>query len=489
MKHLISLTSLIALAVLLPPMTGWAKSNLESELREFDRDPAKYMDRVPEKRGRAVTPKFSREVIRSKRFIEAKNRFRPLRGRAAIQGNDRAENLVDNGRRLVRSLVEMEQQKLKEGAVLKNPWSDHYWSLYEGQLANRYADTSFPAAEDWKKNAEYLNRTPKVDVDDLSPSEKYDLLVGDGNKSLTKAALAEGEQFYRSSGSVESWMGICHGWAPAAYMFDRPQESVTVLAADGKTKIKFRPSDIKALASLLWAKHSPDVNYMGGRCNTKDPKKDSVGRVADQDCFDTNPGSWHLAVVNQIGVSKRPFVMDATFDYEVWNHPVISYSYEYFNPQTREAESNLDKVMIAKNDYTKDKFKKYRGSEATHMVGVRMTVNYMSETRPSTSDEDNADADDQKEVSYMYDLELDSSGNIIGGEWYTNLHPDFLWTPSPKARSLSSGDDYLIRQGADRVRWDGQSALPKDWQEVAARTSANGSPLALIVENLVRLAQ
>ena len=44
-------------------------------------------------------------------------------------------------------------------------------------------------------------------------------------------------------------MGICHGWAPAAFMVQRPTKMVEVLAADGKTKIKFYPSDIKALAN------------------------------------------------------------------------------------------------------------------------------------------------------------------------------------------------------------------------------------------------
>ena len=36
--------------------------------------------------------------------------------------------------------------------------------------------------------------------------------------------------------------------------------------------------------------------------------------------------------------------------------------------------------------------------------------------------------DKLKVVTYWYDLELDEDNNIVGGEWYTNRHPDFLWT-------------------------------------------------------------
>ena len=51
----------------------------------------------------------------------------------------------------------------------------------------------------------------------LSPAEKYDLLVGDANYGLTKQMWNAGKGYHDRYGSVESWMGYCHGWAPAAY--------------------------------------------------------------------------------------------------------------------------------------------------------------------------------------------------------------------------------------------------------------------------------
>jgi len=49
---------------------------------------------------------------------------------------------------------------------------------------------------------------------------------------------------------VETWMGICHGWAPASYMLARPRRTLSLKSPDG-VLIRFFPSDVKALASLL----------------------------------------------------------------------------------------------------------------------------------------------------------------------------------------------------------------------------------------------
>src|SRR5262249_19903522 len=152
-----------------------------------------------------------------------------------------------------------------------------------------------------------------------------------------------GEIFYKSLGKVEEWMGICDGWAAASYMLDRPTNAVKTVAVDG-TSLTFYPSDIKALASQLWAHPAPSRGYRsaGGRCYKKNPATDEYGRIVDQDCFDTNPGTLHLAVVNQIGVKERSFVFDATYDYEVWNQPMYAYFARYFNPQKGTWQERLE---------------------------------------------------------------------------------------------------------------------------------------------------
>lgn len=482
--------SIVTLAIAISPDALAAKRPLDQVLKEFGRDPKKFMNKLPERWG--AKPKvslFSQKQIRDKSFIAAKYAQRKQKGRADIQANDAAENLVDNGRTMVRKLDDMETKRLRSAKLATSPWSDYYWSLFAGQTAYRYADDKFPMDDDWKKNADFiLNPANSSSVDQLSPAEKYDLLVGDTRKTLTGTALAEGEQYYRSSGSVEQWMGICHGWAPAAYMLERPKNAVKVMAADGKTLINFYPSDIKALSSLLWAKYSPDTRFIGGRCNDKNPKQDEeTGRVDDQDCFDNNPGAWHMAVVNQIGVNKRSMVLDATFDYEVWNQPIYSYEYKYFNPQTLQPVNSLREAAVPVAQFTNDKFKKYRSPRAVSVVGISMDMTYTVENMPSTKETDAPSDDSLTTASYQYDLELDAQGNIIGGEWYLNTHPDFLWTPAPGAKAQTPGDQMLARSGANRSSWDGKDAMPREWSETAKRNSQGGAPLATIVESLIKI--
>jgi hypothetical protein len=324
----------------------------------------------------------------------------------------------------------------------------------------------------------------------LSPAEKYDLLVGDENFTLTNNMINEGRYYYENSGKVESWMGICHGWAPAAYMMDRPTSLVTVKSVNG-LEIPFYPDDIKALGSLLWANVQTYTKFSGGRCNTKDPKKDRVtGRIQDQECFDTNPGTWHKSVVNQIGISDRSFIIDATYDYEVWNQPVYSYSYKYFNPQNYETSRRSYKdVAIGIDSFSKDKFKSYRNPKTKKIVGVEMRVEYIAETTPAQRSYDNDSYDYVTTVTYRYDLELDGRGKIIGGEWYSNKHPDFLWTPPKNTRALTSLDEQIenaIKSGRTDLEWKGDVNLPAIWASNSPRTSKEGEPLGLIVEGLIK---
>jgi hypothetical protein len=491
-------------------------SDIRAQLQEFDTNPARAMKKIPTKydaiTGKPVTAStaFSAADIKSGGFVTKKDSLRKtfcttaggarvclsdvLPGRAPFADNDLAENLVDNGSRMLRTLEAMERKGLMSAQLAETPWSDNYWPIYQGVLANRYADGNFPNSNSWKRNHDYvmgantdlssiLGSGDASSIDNLSPAEKYDLLMGDTQGTLTKAMWAEGQGYYRSNGKVETWMGICHGWAPASYMVPRPAHTVELTAADGKTQVTFYPSDIKGLASLLWAKSSPESRFIGSRCNDKDPSKDSNGRITSDDCFDTNPGTWHMAVVNQIGVSKRSFVIDATYDYEVWNQPVYSYSYTYFNPQTGQPASSLDDAKVDMSDFRKDKFKKYRSDNAASVVGIAMDMSYVQETNPSHTATDTPESDSVKTVRYLYDLELDANNKIIGGEWYENAHPDFLWTPDEDSQALTSGDRFATG------RWNGSGTAPDSWQKAAASTSRSArSPLGKVVDLLSKMA-
>jgi hypothetical protein len=477
---------------------------LNARLEAFATDTVSFMNEQPPKMDADGNPvegftAFSEEDIADNDFVEARDTTREIAladaprvtARAASTQNDNPANLVDTLR--YTRLNEMENAGLKSAKLAETPWSDDYWAIYKGILGARYADPGFPESSDWKKNADYIIANPATAIlasrsahriNRLSPAEKYDALIGDASGNLTQRMWSEGKRYYDANGSVETWMGICHGWAPAAYMLDRPVRPVTLHTPDN-IPVKFYPADIKALASLIWANAASRTRFIGGRCNDKDPATDpATGRVISERCFDTNPGTWHVAVVNQVGVSKRSMVLDVTFDYEVWNQPVYSYEYTYFNPQTRRATSSLADATVAIGSYTNDKFKRFRSNKTQSVVGVSMTVKYIVETHPQQLENDTPAMDAVQSVTYEYDLELDAEGDIIGGEWYRNKHPDFLWTPPKGARAQTQRDAQISGSWSDARR-----PVPGTWQSVAAQAAREqGAPLAAIVEKMIEFA-
>ncbi|NUM89500.1 MAG: hypothetical protein HUU37_09875, partial [Bdellovibrionales bacterium] len=251
------------------------------------------------------------------------------------------------------------------------------------------------------------------------------------------------------------------------------------------TRITFFPSDIKALTTLLWAGSRFPTRFIGGRCEEKKPELDESGRPKKPECLDNNPGTWHLAVVNQIGHSKRSFVMDMTYSYEVWNQPVLSYGYIYFNPRTKKAVKTLGEARVDLAGFDTDRYAKTRSRGATAVVGVAMDVTYVSEAVPGHHATDSASRDQTVTLRYLYDLELNSRGEIVGGEWWKNDHPDFLWSPEKGARVTTMADEFLRRIGKDR--WNSTSEpVPAEWRKNAGTNASRNLPLALVVEELVR---
>lgn len=444
------------MSLAIPSIANESSESAKTFLERFHQDPASVMNELPPKSNRSGVLKFSEEDISSRQYIQQKDQQRQatlnaqsndrmMRSMAAIRGNDNPANLVDNYTAVIKNIHEIDEKNLTSASLSEQPWSDTYWPLYKGALSDRYEDPLLADAwpQDFGERYKFatVDHLPSEYIENnktafLSPAEKYDMLVGDENFTLTDKMWKSGKGYFDRNGSVETWMGLCHGWAPAAYMLSRPEKTLDLATPSGET-VTFYPSDIKALGTLLWSNASPRVRFIGGRCNIKNPETDENGRIIEQQCFDTNPGSWHQSVVNQIGVSKRSFILDATYDYQVWNQPVIKYSYQYFNPETGETFSTAKDAIIKLASYSKDKFSSHRSSSTDSVVGIQMRMTYLVETEASHRRTDSPRFDAKTSVTYRYDLELDEIGNIIGGEWYTNRHPDFLWTPAPDARAVS----------------------------------------------------
>ncbi|MCO4792354.1 MAG: hypothetical protein KC493_01485 [Bacteriovoracaceae bacterium] len=483
--------ALLIILIFFAGIKAHGNTALEAKLQSFYENPARFMNTLPV--NHLEDRKFSHREILEKDFVRAKSHVRDEilnnLDPSTPEYNDRVESLFQ-GETLIETLQEMESLKLTEAEVMTKPWSDDYWPIYQGILGKRYADESFAYKDDWSEYHQYVIDRPYMmifksgrdkEVDELGPSEKYDLLFG-GNVNLTGKMWKEGKTYWQRYGSVETWMGICHGWAPASFSLARPENVITVKAFDGKTDLNFYPSDIKALASLLWANVRVPTLFVGGRCNVKNPETDDEGRIIDQECFDTNPATWHRAVVEQVGRRGKSFVFDATYDYQVWNQPVISYEYTYFNPQSLEEPVSLKNAIIPIEKFERDVFKKYRSSKTRYVVGIEMDITYLVETDPSQLPYDDESQDIHRTMSYMYDLELDKDLKIIGGEWYQNYHPDFIWMPRPGARAQSIGDFSI----GNEETWNLDMSAPKSWARPAAISAKRGQPLSKVVEFLIQ---
>jgi len=290
------------------------------------------------------------------------------------------------------------------------------------------------------------------------------------------------------------WEGICHGWATAAGIVPRPERVVTVTLDDG-IKIKFYPDDLKALASYMFANSlvqdsreydAASDTFSGGgilmqgmRCNDKKPAKDPWGRFYDDKkdafsdrlesrCVGVHPAIWHLGLVNIIGKQGRSFVVERKISEGVDNHPMHGYKAEYFNPYTGDYDGSTKKKISKITSL--DQFRKFRNPEATHIVGVKLTMNYINWKRPVRATSDSPAKDEGKEIEMLYDLELNSVGDIVGGQWRATevgrgnmfnavrKQPDFFWVVTKDWKPFFEGR-------TDLPEWkDGSKAPPKEFK-------------------------
>ena len=469
-----------------------------SFLDRFYQDPKSVSSELPEKIGAGIRSKFDSEAIDSRSFVIAKDQFRKKYLCAVSQPGQ----ICDDGhnflpfegfnedwqlRTFIGGTYEnniLKLTNLNEGHVSVVPWSGHYWPIYQGGIGARYGDPKFPRSESFKTNYKYYAKNylkqPSSNADELaklSPSEKYDYLIGDREWSLTQSVWMEGKSFLDSTGKVETWMGICHGWAPAAFVVPEPQQAFDLDLQGGKGILRVYPHDLKGLVSQLWAQSNFNYNFLGGRCNDKNPKTDSNGRIISSECFDINPATWHLALVHWVGRNHQSFVLDATYDYEVWNQPISGYKLSYFNPETKKQDT-IENSLISYSRVKNDLYKKYRSPNTKYLLGVISEIQYVVEEEP---DHNNMISDPLSRlvtVNYYYDLELDDSYNIIGGEWYQQGHPDMLWKPAPGVLARAIGEESL-------PEWQGDFPVPNDFFRVGITASAQKTPLSRILDKLI----
>lgn len=385
-----------------------------------------------------------------------------------IPKNENIAELIE-GNRPVTSLVEIERSGLNAGQTALDLWSGSYWPHYSGSIASRYRDPSFMPLI--KKEIQYndmkklFSAMPLMSygnqTDNLSPAEKYDMLVGDSMMSLTNYAWQLGEKTKKGD-KVATWRGLCDGWASASQMMPRPVKEVTLNTPHGQP-ITFFPEDIKALGTLLYAKGQSAPIFMGKRCFSK-------LLAFTPGCAEVNAGAFHQALVNRVGVMKKTFIGDISPGGEVWNYPVKNYKFVFTNVFTDEESSDFRTVMenYSKEDKTK-KFIGDRHKNTRYIVGVKAVVNYMDMRMTNLTEADGSAPDKLLEKTYEYDLELDSQFNILGGENPGKNLPDFMWAPKDQTYPLSVAEE----QGLN-LHLSGMAQI----------SSKAGQPLSSVIERL-----
>lgn len=378
------------------------------------------------------------------------------------------------GHKEVTSLTEMAKLNLNSGKTKIDLWSGSYWPHYQGSLGVRYRDPNFielmKKLEQFEKFNELRVKLPLYSYSGkenlLSPAEKYDLLVGDTEMSLTKYSWELGEK-NAINGKVKTWRGLCDGWASAAQMMPRPKKSVTLTTPEG-LPITFYPEDIKALGSLMYARSQGPVIFLGKRC------RNQVFGLFTGACAETNPGAFHRALVNRVGKIRKSFIADISPGGEVWNYPVESYQVTYYNVFDDSESENFEEV---KELFTKKKkfAKAHRRHEKTHsIVGVRLDVNFRDMRNANLFETDGPSMDLTLKKTYVYDLELDVNNNILGGESFSKNLPDFIWAPNDSTYPLSDVEEQNLELSL---------------VELSRMSAKKGQPLASIVEKLFELAK
>ena len=302
--------------------------------------------------------------------------------------------------------------KLFEGASKEKFWSYINSPTSKGGLAQRPGMEN--SKEKWPQTLNRFKSTPPSSLlksgrfSDMSAAEKYDFLFGE-KTYLFDHEVNYSNSVYKTFGSIAYWAGICHGTAPASFMYPEPLRSVQVKAYDGRS-IPFSVKDIKRLAAHAWAENNYDISFIGGRCDI-----DELGSRKPE-CLDTNPATLHLALLNYIGLHGKTLIMDNAYDSDVWNRPIMGFSYKYVNPKNGLRSRLLKHALIKRSEYPEDPNKWNRRIGTHYLVGVHMKVKLLF------GDEEGSDSRaNGYEIHYKYDLEIDKKGRIVGGEWILNI--------------------------------------------------------------------
>lgn len=316
-------------------------------------------------------------------------------------------------------------------------WSESYWPSNLGGIAYRWnSPNPRPFGYTFFTKEEVLKMSDK-ELSELSPSELYDIAMGDYDYTLSKKVLK------KYSPNDFWWEGICHGWALAASNYAEPDKTI-VTNKDG-VKVPFGASDVKGLLSMHDAYNSKGIYArVGDRCSVEGKVEGEAfeedGEVSfpskkdaeKSQCADVNAGAFHVVLASMIGINSQGFVADVDRFNDVWNQPITGYDSTFIRDislNSEDIKNGVDKKIQIQTKMTYgDELEFYTPEEAS-----KGTLSFVSKD-PVTG----TGAQLNTTRAYEYILELDRFGNIIGGEWISESRPDMLWMKTKDVKFNSS---------------------------------------------------
>ena len=362
------------------------------------------------------------------------------------------------------------------------PWAMPHMGYKTGMLATRPRDIRFMALATLAEKEAYTKThdlravlavndlaNRQRQIDQLSPAEKYDLVVGDLDAHFTRAVWAEVDQQF-AHGTAPGWLGLCDGSSSASVLFTEPAHSVRVPSRLAGVAVSFDVGDLKSLLAFSMTTYvAKDLSIFGQRC---------VGMDADgHDCIGINPASLHELLL-EMGENPQNFpymIIDRSPKTSIWNAALLSASFSYYDPTTNTAVSNI----ASENKVDVSAYKAPAGSPGwapgTKYLLFAATVLHLADTRTAVAYNDSAPMSSM-DLTLDYVLELDEHLHLLGGEWLTPEHPGFIWALPRDYRPHSQGDVATIA-----TTWVG-TAIPDSAMPSIIQSSQNLQPVFRILD-------
>jgi len=291
-------------------------------------------------------------------------------------------------------------------------WGAGFYPNWYGGIAGRWMDgstvlflrTLFGFGVLTPKNTLELlsgDQTIKSDLYSLSPSEKYDIAMGDYSFTTTKSVL---NKTHNSSNSKD-YYGICNGVAYASNKHDEPFRPVRFINPDGH-QVVFHPYDVKALLSIAYY-HVDDWKSINSPC-------------FENSYCELNPATLALSLFNTIGRSQLPLVIDLHPGWRAQFYPLVGGKVSVLSQPRR-----ISKV----EDFV------FTDKKVKYLVPVKIDLTMNSTIMKNNEHQFYPDKNFRFQKagvvpvkrSYNATLGLDSNKNIIGGVWTSRgFNPDFL---------------------------------------------------------------